>query len=544
MSRGRKPKSLNGILNWQQLFDKNVGSYFKIICIGLGRTEYNHKEAASELLLKINAERNRLLKGKKELTEIQLNEIPFSIPKNWVWCRLGDVITMIYGNSLTVAQCKENGKYPVYGSNGVVGQYDEYLTDKRAIIIGRKGSAGALNICTTPSWTTDVAYYVEENEYLNFDFIFYLLKSLGLESLGKGIKPGLNRNESYEIPIALPSFSEQTKISNFLNDFANEELKSGDYFSHEVEQIIINLHKSQLTNTKISSELTHQLDLVKQLRQAFLREAMQGKLGPQDKQDEPASELLKKIKAEKEQLIKEKKIKKEKELPPIKSEEIPFEIPENWEWCRLGEICNYGSSPKAGPKNLQKDTWVLDLEDIEKETSKLLMKIRFSERDSLSTKNVFKKGEVLYSKLRPYLDKVIVADENGVCTTEILPLTLFGKLNPYFIRYSLKRSDFLKYVNSVTKGMKMPRLGTPEGRMALVPLPSLSEQHRIVAKLEQLMHYCDELEQSIKQSQTQNEQLLQQVLREALQPTSAKASVGKPKKEYEIKDELSLAAEE
>lgn len=196
--------------------------------------------------------------------------------------------------------------------------------------------------------------------------------------------------------------------------------------------------------------------------------------------NDTGAELLEKIKAEKAQLIKAKKLKAEKDFPPIKPNEIPFEIPKNWVWCRLGEICNYGSSPKAEPKDLRDDTWVLDLEDIEKETSKLLNKVRFLERNSLSSKSMFKKGQILYSKLRPYLDKVIIADEDGVCTTEILPLEFFGQHNAQFILYALKRRDFIDYVNSVTKGMKMPRLGTNEGQMALFPLPPLSEQERIV----------------------------------------------------------------
>ena len=216
-------------------------------------------------------------------------------------------------------------------------------------------------------------------------------------------------------------------------------------------------------------------------------------------------------------LIKDKKLKKENELPPIKPEEIPYEIPGDWVWCRLGEISNYGCSPKAEPKNLLSDTWVLDLEDIEKGTSRLIAKVRFYERKSLSTKSVFKKGDLLYSKLRPYLDKVIVADENGVCTTEILPVKFYGGINSSFLKYSMKRIDFLNYVNSITKGMKMPRLGTNEGRMALISLPPLSIQNQIVIKLDQLMKTCDDLENSIKQSQTQNEQLLQQVLKEALE---------------------------
>jgi len=169
-----------------------------------------------------------------------------------------------------------------------------------------------------------------------------------------------------------------------------------------------------------------------------------------------------------------------KKLAKISKSDIPFELPRNWKWCRLGEITNYGSSKKSIPSNLSPDTWVLDLEDIEKTSSKLLAKVRFSERNSLSSKSVFKSGDLLYSKLRPYLDKVIVADEDGVCTTEILPLKCFGGINSEYFKYALKTRYFLKYVNSVTKGMKMPRLGTKEGKLALFPLAPLIEQEKIV----------------------------------------------------------------
>lgn len=297
-------------------------------------------------------------------------------------------------------------------------------------------------------------------------------------------------------------------------DLCNIEISIPEY--SEQKSLYKKLINSQEWSNVLNAELKNQLELLKKLRQQILQDAIQGKLVEQNKKDEPSSVLLKKIKLEKEKLISKKKLKKEKELPPIKFEEIPFEIPKNWVWCRLGEICNYGSSPKAEPKYLFENTWVLDLEDIEKETSRLLCKIRFSERNSLSTKSVFKKNDVLYSKLRPYLDKVIVADDDGVCTTEILPLKMFGEINPYFLRYAMKRGDFLNYVNSVTKGMKMPRLGTKEGQMALIPIPPLPEQIRIVKKLDELMQNCCDLEESIKQSALQNEKLLQQVLREAL----------------------------
>lgn len=169
-------------------------------------------EPSSKLLKRIKAEKLKSGKKEKSLLPIKSEEIPFEIPGSWMWCRLGEIIEMIYGDGLTKAQCIEGASYPVFGSNGIVGYYNKYLTDKRTIIVGRKGSAGALNLCQIPSWTTDVAYYIEESEFLDFDFAFYLLKSLQLENLGKGIKPGVNRNEVYNIPIPLSPLPEQKRI--------------------------------------------------------------------------------------------------------------------------------------------------------------------------------------------------------------------------------------------------------------------------------------------------------------------------------------------
>jgi len=181
------------------------------------REKNKNTEPATELLKRIKAEKKQYLnekkiKKEKFLPNILKNEIPFELPQGWVWCRLGEIIEMIYGNSLTKKYYITNAPYPVFGSNGIVGYYYKYLTDKKTIIIGRKGSAGSLNRCNKPSWTTDVAYFIEENDNLNFDFIFYLLKSLRLENLGKGIKPGINRNEAYKLIIPLPPFSEQQAI--------------------------------------------------------------------------------------------------------------------------------------------------------------------------------------------------------------------------------------------------------------------------------------------------------------------------------------------
>jgi type I restriction enzyme, S subunit len=249
---------------------------------------------------------------------------------------------------------------------------------------------------------------------------------------------------------------------------------------------------------------------IKKLRELILELAVRGKLVPQVANDEPASELLKRIQADKAKLLVEGKIKKDKPLAAIADEEKPFELPNHWLWVRLGEITNFGVTEKLN--SISDDTWVLDLEDIEKDTSKLLQKFRFSERRSLSDKNSFQAGDVLYGKLRPYLNKVVVADEEGVCTTEILPIRCYGSFDSHYFKVALKSPCFVNYVNARSYGMKMPRLGTDDGRKACFPLPPLAEQHRIVAKVEELMALCDQLEAQHNNAAEAHEKLVSHLL--------------------------------
>ncbi len=116
-----------------------------------------------------------------------------------------------------------------------------------------------------------------------------------------------------------------------------------------------------------------------------------------------------------------------------------------------------------------------------------LKKIKYSERQSKSTKNIFYKGDVLYGKLRPYLNKVIIADDDGVCTTEIIPIKENEKVISKYIFYVLKSSAFLKYVEFSTHGLNMPRLGTASAKKAPFPLPPLKEQKQIAQKLDQVL---------------------------------------------------------
>lgn len=314
---------------------------------------------------------------------------------------------------------------------------------------------------------------------------------------------------------------------------------SEDFFlNHEIHLPAINeqliqiekIKEQKLSFNKLNTELTHQLDTVKQLRQVFLREAMQGKLVEQNQNDEPASELLKKIKAEKEKLP--NKRTKEKPLAPIKPEEIPFEIPANWVWCRLGEIIwdtEGGKSPNCIHEPVKGDEWgvikttaIQEMYFLEGENKVLPGNFVVNEQHKIF------EGDILITRAGPknrvgivccveYLTKKLILSDKTIRIKLSQEL-----LSSKFIAFSLNSPLIKPLIEQKMTGMADSQVNISQDNMKgfLIPLPPLAEQQRIVNKLEQLMVFCDELEKSIKQSKEQNEKLLQQVLREALSGSS------------------------
>ena len=243
--------------------------------------------------------------------------------------------------------------------------------------------------------------------------------------------------------------------------------------------------------------------IVSKTKAKILDLAIRGQLVEQNPNDEPASALLERIRTEKEELIKQGNIKRDKKESFIfKGEDNSYylktgdlveslegwdfeEIPDNWTICCLGEMCNYGNCTNVNTVDVDEFAWILDLEDIEKDTGVVKKKVRKAERNTSSTKHLFYKGQVLYSKLRPYLNKVVLADEDGFCTSEILPLKFERNVLPQYARYYLMSPTFLRYANKCSYGVKMPRLGTADGKKALIPIPPIEEQKRIVVAIEQ-----------------------------------------------------------
>ena len=247
--------------------------------------------------------------------------------------------------------------------------------------------------------------------------------------------------------------------------------------------------------------------LLAQLKSKVLDLAVRGELVEHNPGDEPASELLARIHAEKLAMLergelKPKDVKNDtvifagsdglryekpadgKGEAKCIEKEIPFEVPEGWSWARLGVISNYGDASGVPIESIKNDAWIVDLEDIEKDTGRILAKLKKGERDSSSSKRPFKSGQILYSKLRPYLNKVLIADEDGFCTSEIMPIALYDNMAPDYIRRCLMSPYFLAYANQCAYGCKMPRLSTSDGKKALISIPPLVEQHRIVEAIE------------------------------------------------------------
>lgn len=387
--------------------------------------------------------------------------------------------------------------------------HNEYTHDCEALIFAAaaSGSLGRTHYVNGKFVSSDLCFIItpKDQENLPVDLKFYhILFNELKDEIVRNTKAGTSKEAiglgsfgKYE----LPYFDIDTQIE-IKNQFVNsEDIKSS-----------------------LTTELNQQVGFVKKLRQQLLQDAVQGKLVEQPTKDESASELIKKIKTEKQKLISEKKLKKEKELPPIKSEEIPFEIPENWMWCRLGEITLNISTGPFGTM-LHKSDYVLNgiplVNPMNIVNEKIVPsdKMMISEQTKVRLKSyVLNVGDVVMGR-RGEMGRcaVVTENENGwLCGTGSFFLQLHNEIyRPYFIK--VLGAEFAKSIllgSSV--GSTMNNLNHKILSNLLFPLPPFAEQTRIVQKLDELMQYCYELQASIKQSESQNEKLLQQVLREAL----------------------------
>jgi len=442
------------------------------------------------------------------------DEIPFELPQWWEWTFLSNIVCVLNGdrgqNYPAKNKLQNEGIPFVSASNiedGVVSadgllclsdaQYNALGAGKLVsgdIVYCIRGSLGKCGLFTMEKGAIAsslvIVRSILDNTHVR-DYIFlYLNSAFADEEIKKydngSAQPNLAAKDFTHFLVPIPPQKEMQRI----NEQAQKALG----------------YVKSIQNSK--SELC---DAIAMTKSKILDLAIRGKLVPQDSNDEPASVLLERIRAEKEELIKLGKIKRDKKESVIfKGEDNSYylkignltetlddwridDIPDSWGVCCLGEVCDYGNCTNVDTKDIPETAWILDLEDIEKDTGKVLQKLTLKERNSASTKHSFHKGQVLYSKLRPYLNKVVLADDEGYCTSEILPLDFNDMVYPKYARYYLMSPTFLKYANYCSYGVKMPRLGTNDGKKAILTVPPLQEQHRIVNAIETIFAKLDEI---------------------------------------------------
>ena len=274
-----------------------------------------------------------------------------------------------------------------------------------------------------------------------------------LEQSWGGAQPNISPNTIIGFDILLPPYAEQCRIVCK----ANELLALVSNIEFVQDQIEIGVDDIK---TKV-------LDL-----------AIHGKLVSQDPSDEPAIELLKRINPD---------------FRPSDNLHYDTELPVGWCLARLEEVAEYGDTSNVDVASIATYNWVLELEDIEKDTAFILEKKNKAAREISGVRHSFRKGQVLYSKLRTYLNKVLIAPEDGFCTTEIVPITASKALLSEYLLIVLRSPYFLKYTASCVYGVKMPRLGTNDAKKAIIPIPPFAEQVRIVKKVSDLMKVISSL---------------------------------------------------
>lgn len=259
----------------------------------------------------------------------------------------------------------------------------------------------------------------------------------------------------------------------------------------------------------------------KKLRELILELAVRGKLVPQDPNDEPASELLKRIAEEKARLVSEGKVRKQKPLAEIGAEEKPFDVPTNWEWVRVAAVGH-----DWGQKTPDKAFTYIDVGAVDNAAGRISApQVLMAEDAPLRARKVVRPGTVIYSTIRPYLLNVAVIEE--AYEQEPIASTAFAIIHPYlemparyFLCY-LRSPVFVRYVESVQMGIAYPAINDGQFFSGLIPLPPLAEQHRIVAKVDELMALCDRLEARQADADSAHAQLVQALLGSLTQASDA-----------------------
>ncbi len=458
---------------------------------------------ARDLLEEIQTEKERLVKeGKikkeKPLPEITEDEIPFDIPENWAWGRLGDFTKINPRNKLDddtpvsfiPMKCIDDGYSNNFSYEGrlwgdIKSGFSHFANND--VIIAKitpcfQNRKSAVMRCLQNGFgagTTELHVIRPLSDRVVRNYLLYLFKTeyfIGdgvLSMTGTAGQKRVGRNYVQNFICPIPPFREQQRIIRIIQDLLNK---------------IYDLEKDE---TKLD-EL--QILFPGQMKNSILQAAIQGKLTEQLPEDGDARDLLEEIKVEKERLIKQGKLKKGKLLPEITEDEIPFDIPDNWCWVRLGEIIF-----NRGQKKPNKKFTYIDISSIDNKNNKLgnLNNILMPENAPSRARKIVKLGDVIYATVRPYLHNICIIDR--IINPEPIVSTGFAVVSSTnltinnFLFWCFLSPMFDNYANDNenAKGVAYPAINNRKFLNAIIPLPPLAEQQRIVARLEELLPLCD-----------------------------------------------------
>lgn len=464
-------------------------------------------EPAALLLKRIRAEKKQLIKDKviraeKPLPEITADEIPFDIPESWEWVRLGDItlinprnkiaddldvsfipMTLIndgYGNFHT----SEKRKWATIKSGFMHFKENDIAIAKITPSFENRKSAVLKNLINGyGAGTTEIHIIRPLSNTIVREYLLFFLKtevfiSNGVKAFrGTAGQQRIGKEYVSEALIPLPPLAEQDRIVAKIDELMPWVEEYG---------------KAEQELSELNSRFPEQI------KKSVLQYAIQGKLTAQDPSDEPASKLLKRIQAEKKQLIKEKKIPKENPLPPITEEEIPFDIPESWEWVRLGEVTKkLTDGTHHTPKYTESGVHFLSVKDmsggyLDFSNTRFISK---EEHDVLFKRCNPEKGDLLLTKVGTTGIPVIVDTDKEFSLFVSVALIKFNSdcINSKFLVHLINSPLVQIQCTNSTKGVGNKNWVMRDIANTIIALPPLAEQERIVAKVEEVLGVCEGL---------------------------------------------------
>ena len=441
---------------------------------------------AQELYAQIQAEKQRLikegkLKKEKPLPEITENEKPFDIPDEWMWVRIGQIFNLQAGKNITATDIydepSEKHKYLCYGGNGVRGYVSRFNREGNFALIGRQGAlCGNINIANGQFYATEHAVVVDHYNLTDVLWGGWFLKALNLNQYATATaQPGLAVSNIIKVLIPLPPLAEQKRIVA------------------KIEELLPLVDRYEQAWTKLEN---FNRRFPEDMKKSILQQAIQGKLVEQRPEEGTAQELYAQIQAEKQRLIKEGKLKKEKPLPEITEEEKPFEIPEGWMWVRWGDLSEsiqYGyNAPAQSAGRIQ----MVRISDIQ--NGKVLWEsVPFCDIQENEIPNyLLKKNDILFARTGGTVGKsYLVKDVPGeaIYAGYLIRTRYSEYLCPEYMKYFMESSLYWSQLKNGTIATAQPNCNGKTLSKMVLPLPPIAEQKRIVERLEKLLAMCERL---------------------------------------------------